>query len=111
MTTDRRQFLPLIKRLAQMGRAAGIHVVMATQCTLRSVIPTEVKINLDTRVALRVPSPLDSRNVLDCNGAEKLPKYGQGLIRWRGEVTPELWELPMYQDEDLDELAQARRRI
>lgn len=111
MTTDRKRFLPLIKHIAQLGRAAGIHVVMATQCTLRSVIPTEIKINLDTRVALRVPSPLDSRNVLDCNGAELLPKYGQGLIRWRGEVKPELWELPMYQSEDLKELARVRRAV
>lgn len=111
MTTIRKEFLPLFKHITQLGRAAGIHVVVATQCTLRSVIPTEVKINLDTRVALRVPSPLDSRNVLDCNGAEKLPKYGQGLIRWRGEVEPELWELPMYDKEDLRELARVRRAV
>lgn len=94
MTTNPRQVTPLLQRLCQIGRAAGVHVIAATQCPLVSVIPTKIKVNFDSRVALRTRSKQDSRNILECAGCERLPRYGQGYY-----MTPEgltLYNIPMH---------------
>lgn len=93
MTTDRRHVQPLIQRLAQIGRAANVHIIAATQCPLASVIPTPIKVNFDSRVALRTRSKQDSRNILGVGGCELLPRYGQGYY-----MTPDglqLYNIPM----------------
>ena len=77
MTTNKKQVMPLIQRIAQVGRAAGVHLICATQCPLAKVIPTEIKVNFDARVGLRTRSAQDSRNILGFNGCEELPRYGQ----------------------------------
>ena len=100
MTTARRQIQPLIQRIAQIGRAAGVHLIVATQCPIREVIPTQIKCNFDSRVALRTRSQQDSRNILGFTGCELLPRYGQGYY-----MTPEgmtLYIIPMIPDHDLD---------
>ena len=94
MTTDRKSVQPLIQRLAQIGRAANVHIVAATQCPLASVIPTPIKVNFDSRVGLRTRSKQDSRNILGVPGCESLPRYGQGYF-----MTPaglQLYNIPMY---------------
>ena len=94
MTTNKKQVQPLIQRLAQIGRAANVHIIAATQCPLASVIPTPIKVNFDSRVALRTRSKQDSRNITGFNGCELLPRYGQGYY-----ITPEqttLYNIPMY---------------
>jgi len=99
MTTNRKQVQPLIQRLAQIGRAANIHIILATQCPLATVIPTEIKVNFDARVALRTRSAQDSRNIIGSNGCELLPRYGKGYY-----MTPEgtdLWNIPMIPKEEL----------
>ena len=78
MTTNRKQVQPLIQRLAQIGRAANVHIIAATQCPLSAVIPTPIKVNFDSRVGLRTRSKQDSRNILGLPGCETLPRYGQG---------------------------------
>ena len=100
MTTNRKQVQPLIQRLAQIGRAANVHIILATQCPLAKVIPTEIKVNFDARVGLRTRSAQDSRNILGVTGCELLPRYGQGFY-----MTPEgttLYSIPMIPDEELD---------
>jgi DNA segregation ATPase FtsK/SpoIIIE and related proteins len=77
----KKQVEPLIIRLAQLGRAANMHLILATQRPTRDIITGAVKVNMDSRVALRCPSPQDSRNIIDTKGAETLPKYGQGYYR------------------------------
>lgn len=77
MTTNKKQVMPLLQRIAQVGRAAGVHLICATQCPLAKVIPTEIKVNFDARVGLRTRSAQDSRNILGFNGCENLPRYGQ----------------------------------
>ena len=84
MTTNRRQVQPLLQRLAQIGRAANVHIIAATQCPLSAVIPTPIKVNFDSRVGLRTRSKQDSRNILGVGGCELLPRYGQGYY-----MTPE----------------------
>lgn len=100
MTTNKRQVMPLLQRLCQIGRAANVHVIAATQCPLSAVIPTPIKVNFDARVALRTRSAQDSRNILGVTGCERLPRYGQGYY-----MTPEglrLWQIPMYSDSNIE---------
>lgn len=77
MLTERKAVMPLLQRVAQIGRAARVHLIAATQCPLAKVIPTEIKCNLDSRVGLRTRSAQDSRNILGCAGCETLPRYGR----------------------------------
>ena len=93
MTTNRRQVQPLIQRLAQIGRAANVHIIAATQCPLAAVIPTPIKVNFDARVALRTRSAQDSRNILGVKGCELLPRYGQGYYMTPDGLT--LYNIPM----------------
>lgn len=108
MTLAKREFKPLFTHLAQMGAAAGIHLIAATQCTLRSVVPTEVTINLTTKICLRVPYPLDSRRIIGGPGGELLTP-GKALIVWLSNPRPELWEIPMYDEATLEALAYVKR--
>lgn len=101
MTTNKKQVAPLIQRLCQIGRAANIHVIAATQCPLASVIPTPIKVNFDSRVALRTRSKQDSRNILGVSGCELLPRYGQGYY-----MTPDglqLYNVPMIDPDSLQD--------
>lgn len=93
MTTDRRHVQPLLQRLCQIGRAANVHVIAATQCPLATVIPTPIKVNFDSRVALRTRSAQDSRNILGVKGCELLPRYGQGYYMTPDGLT--LYNIPM----------------
>lgn len=77
----------LLRRLAQKARAAGIHVIIATQKPSADVISTNLRSNLPAQLALRVKSQIESRVILDETGAEALNGRGDGLLKAESRLT------------------------
>lgn len=99
MTTQKRDTLRPLQRLAQLGRAANLHLIIATQRPTRDIINGQIKVNLDSRIALRCPTAQDSRNIINTKGAETLPRFGFGYY-----LTPngcELVKIPYTPPEEL----------
>ena len=78
----------LITRLAQMARAVGIHLILATQRPSVDVITGLIKANFSSRIAFQTASKVDSRTILDANGAEKLLGRGDMLFSSPGFAEP-----------------------
>lgn len=83
MLTDKKQIEPLVVRIAQMGRACGIHLIIATQRPSVDVCTGLIKANIPHRIALQCASTRDSMVVLDTKGAELLKGKGEALVRMK----------------------------
>jgi S-DNA-T family DNA segregation ATPase FtsK/SpoIIIE len=124
MTAGKEIEMP-IARLAQLARAVGIHLIIATQRPSVNIITGTIKANFPSRVAFKVSSKIDSRTILDAGGADQLIGKGDMLISHNGEITrlqcafvdtpevervtefigqqrgyPEAYKLPEYVDEN-----------
>lgn len=98
LTTARRETIQQLCRLAQLGRAANIHLIAATQRPTRDIVNGQIKVNMDSRLALRCPTAQDSRNIINIKGAEMLPRYGKGLYLTPDTMQPVLVDIPYITD-------------
>ncbi len=88
MMTSSKEVEDAICRIAQLGRAAGIHLIIATQTPRVTVITGNIKANVPTKIAFAVSSQMDSRVILDMSGAEKLLGRGDMLYTPPGSSKP-----------------------
>lgn len=95
-----------ICRLAQMARAAGMHLVIATQRPSVDVITGLIKANISSRIALTVSSAIDSRTIIDSGGAEKLLGRGDMLYSPIGASKPIRVQGCFISDEEVEELCE-----
>ena len=99
-----------ICRLAQMARAAGMHLVIATQRPSVDVITGLIKANISSRIALTVSSQIDSRTIIDTSGAEKLLGYGDMLYAPMGKSKPLRVQGCYVSDEEIEDLCDFIRK-
>lgn len=98
-----------IIRLAQLGRAAGIHIIAATQNCTTKVVNTRIKSNFPARVVLKTAFMHESINVVGKRGAEDLPKYGKGYFLSGNDCN--LVDIDMISDEKINTLIKSYEGI
>jgi len=90
---------PLIQRLGQLGRAARVHLIIATQAPNRTVLKANIVLNLTDRIALHCNDKIESRQILGQAGAELLPQYGMGIYKTSGKLAR--MEIPLTSEQAL----------
>lgn len=81
MMASKKSVEKYLVKISQLGRACGIHLILATQRPVVSTVTGDIKANIDCRVALKTTSYIDSRNILGHNGAEELNGNGDAIIQ------------------------------
>jgi S-DNA-T family DNA segregation ATPase FtsK/SpoIIIE len=95
-----------ITRLSQLSRAVGIHIILATQRPSVDVITGVIKANFPTRISFKVASKVDSRTVLDANGADKLLGRGDMLFLPPGTSKLSRAQAPLVTDEEIERIVE-----
>lgn len=103
MTAGKEVELPIC-RLAQLARAVGIHLIIATQRPTTNIITGTIKANFPARIAFKVTSGIDSRTILDCSGAQRLIGRGDMLISLSGSDLIRI-QCALIETEEIEELA------
>lgn len=92
---------PTLVRLAQLGRAAGIHLLLATQHPAANVLTAQLRLNIPARVVFAVQSHVASKVALDYTGAEKLRGHGDGLFKAPRVGEPVRFQAPLVSSDDV----------
>ena len=103
MTAGKEVEMPIC-RLAQLARAVGIHLIIATQRPTTNIITGTIKANFPARVAFKVTSGIDSRTILDCSGAQRLIGRGDMLISLSGSDLVRI-QCALIETEEIEQLA------
>jgi S-DNA-T family DNA segregation ATPase FtsK/SpoIIIE len=101
----------LIARIAQKARAAGIHLILATQRPSVDVITGLIKANIPTRIAFQVSSKVDSRTILDQGGAEQLLGHGDMLYLPPGTALPERVHGAFVDDDEVHRVVESWKEL
>ena len=88
-----------IQRLTQKGRAAGIHVIAATQAPSRRIIKAEITLNFTARFGLACESAIESKQIVGVSGCEDLPDHGQCIYKYKRSIGH--YVLPFVQKKDV----------
>ena len=110
MITSPKEVESAIMRLAQMARATGMHLVLATQRPSVDILTSLIKVNVPARVAFAVSSGHDSRTILDTMGAERLTGMGDMLFYQPGLAKPTRLQGPFISEDEIFTLASFLRR-
>jgi S-DNA-T family DNA segregation ATPase FtsK/SpoIIIE len=100
-----------ITRLAQKARAAGIHLILATQRPSVDVLTGLIKANIPARLSFQVNQRVDSRTILDQGGAEQLLRPGDTLFFGASHSTPQRVHAPLVEDRDVQQVAGYLRQV
>ena len=98
LQSAKKQAMPKLTQISQQGRAAKVHLILATQNPSRASVPNTIQQNFTLKVALHCTTGIESRQVVGISGAECLPKHGVAMVWEEGYVTRE--EVPMITDEE-----------
>lgn len=104
ISDEKRTIQRLLQRILAKGRASNIHVIACTQAPNRKVIPAELVLNFTNRVALRCLNSIESRQIINQSGAEKLIGYGKAFYLSPKNGITELNGIPFYSDGEIDEM-------
>lgn len=110
MITSPKEVESAIMRLAQMARATGMHLILATQRPSVDILTSLIKVNVPARIAFAVSSSHDSRTILDSMGAERLTGLGDMLFYQPGLVKPLRLQGPLISEGEITRLANFLRR-
>ena len=100
-----RSLYPTIQRIAQLGRAARVHIVLCTQVPNAKILPTEIRCNFVSRIGLRTASRVESRILYDDIDLSALPHFGQCVFRSEDGSTAK-YNVPYIRQPEIDRLTQ-----
>lgn len=103
MTTCKKQIVPLVQRIAQLGRAAKVHIILCTQVVKTEILPTIISCNFDSRIGLHTASAKHSRLIIEAPDCAYLPQYGECIYMKPGQDPTHYTGIPLFTDEQIAE--------
>lgn len=100
MLSAKKQAEPILQKIGQLGRAAHVHLILATQIPSRQIITAKIKANMSSSVALHCREKIESRQIIGHAGAENLPQFGDCIYQTPSRET-HYTGLPMIPETDL----------